>query len=88
MLKTCLGYLISEAQATFVPGRHITDNVLISHELLHAIKSKKECSSAYLAIKTDISTVYDRVEWKFLEQVMEKMGFDSKWIEWVMKCIS
>lgn len=76
-LKSCLGMIISENQAAFVPGRNISDHVLVAHELLHAIKSKKDCAENFLAIKTDISKAYDRVEWSFFKQAMEGMGFDS-----------
>lgn len=86
-LKKCLGSVISDSQAAFVPGRNISDNVLVAHELLHSLKSKKECQSAYLAIKTDISKAYDRVEWNFLEQVMLKLGFDQRWVKWIMECV-
>ncbi|CAA7056111.1 unnamed protein product [Microthlaspi erraticum] len=61
-LKGILGDIISDSQATFVPGRNITDNVLVAHELMHALKSKRDSSEQYLAIKTDISKAYDRVE--------------------------
>ncbi|CAA7018861.1 unnamed protein product [Microthlaspi erraticum] len=80
--------LISLYTAAFVPGRNITDNVLVAHELMHALKSKKDCAEQYITIKTDISKAYDRVEWDFLEEVMKKMGFDDKWIGWIMACVS
>lgn len=33
-----------------------------------------------MAVKLDISKAYDRAEWSFLKEIMEKMGFDSDWV--------
>ena len=30
---------------------------------------------------------YDRVEWIFLEQVMQKFGFATEWIDMIMRCV-
>lgn len=39
-------------------------------------------------LKKDITKAYHRLEWKFLEETMRHMGFNEKWIGWIMKCVT
>lgn len=87
-LKKHLSGLITENQAAFIPGRVITDNVIIAHEVFHSLKARTRQATSYMAIKTDITKAYDRLECNFLEETMKRMGFHSKWIQWIMKCVT
>lgn len=66
-LKVILPRIVSPTQGAFVAGRLISDNLLIAHEMIHGLKTDPNCRGDYIAIKTDMSKAYDRVEWDFLE---------------------
>lgn len=40
-----------------------------------------------MAVKTDVSKAYDRVEWNFLETAMRLFGFSETWIGWIMSIV-
>ena len=87
-LKFFLPTLISETQSAFVAKRLIIDNILVAQEVFHALRTNPSCKAKFVAIKTDMSKAYDRVEWSFLEALMCKLGFCDRWISWIHICIS
>ncbi|KAG7578550.1 Zinc knuckle CX2CX4HX4C [Arabidopsis thaliana x Arabidopsis arenosa] len=87
-LQPFLNKLISKHQSALVPGRAITDNVLITHEMLRYLRISKARKRCFMAVKTDMSKAYDRLEWSFLRAVLTNLGIHEKWIGWVMECVS
>ncbi|KAH1121885.1 hypothetical protein J1N35_005045 [Gossypium stocksii] len=86
-ISTVLGNCIDEAQGAFIPGRLISDNVLIAYEVLHSLKMKKSGKKGNFALKLDMSKSYDRVEWDFLAGIIMHLGFHEDWIILVMRCV-
>jgi hypothetical protein len=48
-----------------------------------AKKTGREC----LILKVDFEKAYDSVGWGFIEYMLQRFGFCSKWIEWMGACI-
>lgn len=87
-LKVILPSIISENQSAFVPGRNITDNVLMAFEIIHFMRRKNYGSVGKVTFKLDITKAYDRVDWGYLKQHMFQMGFDEKFVKWVLLSVT
>ncbi|RVW82108.1 Transposon TX1 uncharacterized 149 kDa protein [Vitis vinifera] len=84
-LKSVMGEVISDSQQAFVHGRQILDAVLIANE---ALDSRLKDNVPGLLLKLDIEKAFDHVNWNFLIDVMSRMGFGHKWINWMKWCWS
>ncbi|XP_010660473.1 uncharacterized protein LOC104881594 [Vitis vinifera] len=80
-----MGEVISDSQQAFVQGRQILDAVLIANETLD---SRLKDNKSGLLLKMDIEKAFDHVNWDFLMEVMFKMGFGHRWINWMRWCCS
>ncbi|XP_010692677.1 uncharacterized protein LOC104905754 [Beta vulgaris subsp. vulgaris] len=87
-LRPLLPDLISEYQSAFIPGRHMEDNVLISHEMTHVLNKHRRGNVHLAALKIDMNKAYDRVNWIFLLKVLQAYGFPAHWITLIHQCIS
>ena len=87
-LKAILPQIISKNQSAFLSEQLITDNVLVTFELMHYLDNKRDGKDCYMVVKLDMSKIYDRVEWSFIEKVMERFGFHEKWISLIMRYIT
>jgi hypothetical protein len=76
--------VISENQASFIKDRNILEGLLILHEVIHELSSKKQSG---IILKLDFEKAYDKVHWEFMEEVLILKDFLGKWIEWIKQAL-
>ncbi|GLT27733.1 hypothetical protein SLA2020_027100 [Shorea laevis] len=86
--KLVLQRVISPEQSAFLPTRLITNNALIAFEILHYMRHRKNRKWGWQAVKLDMSKAFDRVEWSYLEFIMQALGFAEGWIKMIMACVT
>ena len=67
--------LVKTTQNAFVEGKQISNVSLITNEVIDTILKK---NGRGVLCKLNIEKVYDRVNWNYLLQVMQRMGFGGK----------
>ena len=80
--------LISEHKSAFMSNRLISDIILVAFETLHYMRNHTKGKTWFMALRLDMSKAYDRVEWAYMEKVLEKMGFHERWVKLMMECIT
>lgn len=59
--KKVLNGIISETQSAFILGRLITDNLMVSYEIMHYMEKKVNGKKGWMTLKLDMSKAYNRV---------------------------
>ncbi|BFG29908.1 hypothetical protein CerSpe_161820 [Prunus speciosa] len=79
VLATRLGKVlddtISATQGAFVKNRQILDAVLVANEV---VQEAMKLNKLGLVFKIDFDHAYDHVEWKLVDEVMDKKGFGGR----------
>ncbi|GKB90683.1 reverse transcriptase domain, reverse transcriptase zinc-binding domain protein [Tanacetum coccineum] len=83
-VKRVVGNVVGDVQNAFIKGRYILDGVLIANEAIEFLKKKRE---KCLIFKVDFEKAYDSINWNFLLNIMNRMGFRVKWCKWVEVCL-
>lgn len=72
--------LVGNHQSAFVKGRSIHDNFMLVQCMarrLHAVRQPT------VMLKLDITKAFDTVQWAFLLEILQAMGFGPRWRAWI-----
>nr|BAD04856.1 reverse transcriptase [Takifugu rubripes] len=79
-MSTFLEEVIDPDQACAIPGRKITDSlVLIRDTICYA----RDRNMRLVVLNLDFEKAFDRVSHQYLFQVLQKMGFPERFVAWV-----
>ena len=84
-LKKILPTLIDKAQVAFIEGRQISDNILLTQELMR--NYHRADSPVRGAIKVDLRKVFDSVRWDFILIYLLLFDFPPRMNKWIQACI-
>ncbi|CAL5070105.1 unnamed protein product [Urochloa decumbens] len=80
-----LEHLVDVNQSAFIKKRSIHDNFKFVEQAAKTLHRKNKAS---LLLKLDISKAFDTVEWPFLLQVLQGLGFTTRWRDWIALLVS
>nr|GEU93982.1 RNA-directed DNA polymerase, eukaryota, reverse transcriptase zinc-binding domain protein [Tanacetum cinerariifolium] len=83
-LVNVLDGIVNEVQSAFVARRQMLDGHFIINEIIQWCRSKKRKAVIF---KVDFEKASDSVRCDYLDEILSKFGFESKWRTWIRNCL-
>jgi hypothetical protein len=83
-LARVMDRLVASTQLAFLKGRQLVDGVVVVNEVVDLVK---RTSRSCIIFKVDFEKAYDSVDWSFLDYMLVRFGFCSKWRDWIRACV-
>lgn len=77
--------MVVENQGAFVHGRFIAHNIMVCRDHRHY---NRKNNGACCFFKLDFKKAYDTLEWEFLKEMLQGLGFTPRFISMVMECVT
>ena len=75
-----LTLVVGAHQSAFIRGRCLHDNYMM---VQCTAKKLQASSTSSVMLKLDITKAFDTLDWAFLMEVLQQLGFGPKWMAWV-----
>lgn len=86
-MQPLMADLIANTQTAFIPGREISENVILLREIIHSFKRPFNNDQQFV-LKADLAKAFDRVNWDYLFHLLPLYGFPSVFCRWVKECVT
>jgi len=86
-IKPHLPNKIHLSQSAFIPGRHISSNIITAQQITHTFGLSSWKNKGFL-LKIDLAKAFDRIEWSFITSALSRNGFPSHVVTLIKSCIS
>ena len=86
-LQALLLDLVGPYQTSFIPSRHIKENIIIAQEVVHSMR-RKLGKKGLMAIKIDLEKAYDRLNWNFIHETLMELALPFDLVHLIMECIT
>ncbi|KAM3359454.1 hypothetical protein P3S68_019164 [Capsicum galapagoense] len=78
--------IVSPNQMSFLKGRFISNNIMLTQEMVHNIG--KNSANGNVVLKLDMAKAFDRVDWKYLCQALKTFRFSDYWTDMIWRLLS
>ncbi|CAA7020367.1 unnamed protein product [Microthlaspi erraticum] len=85
-LQQILLQVISPSQSAFMPGRLLSENVLLATEIVHGYNWRNIEPRGML--KVDLRKAFDSVRWDFVLATLKAIGIPNSFVNWINQCLS
>ncbi|KAE8811018.1 hypothetical protein D1007_12167 [Hordeum vulgare] len=84
-LSGVISSIISPAQSAFLSSKSTQDSFLYVQNAVRSLHRKKRPA---LMFKLDIARTFDNVSWEYLIELLQRLGFPSRWRDWIALLLS
>lgn len=78
---------VHPSQQAFTEGSRISNNIIVAQEIAHSFSLTSWNGNDFM-VKIDLAKAFDRIEWHFNVEVLERKGLDNHFVNLIHACIS